>query len=224
MSLAKAYIHNVDTGELLMCMFNPKEYTFSKSTNWTGDKPGAQSDAPSQNYTGGQPTTLKMQLFFDTYHLARDGRPPEDVRKKTEKIWALMYLTEDKKHPKTQASAPPKVRFGWGSLGSSTWTFDAYIESISQQFTMFMPDGLPVRAVLDVSFKQLKDEHQLKAQNPTSGGLGGERVWTVQEGDSLARIAHKVFGNGTQWRSIAEVNGLNEVRDLEAGQVLIIPV
>jgi nucleoid-associated protein YgaU len=223
MSLSKAYILNVDTGDRIECLFNPKEYTFSKSNDWgssKGDEAGPQQNAPGLKFKGGQPTNLKMQLFFDTYHLAKGAQSAKDVRSHTEKIWELMYVRDDKRDAKTQFAEPPKVRFMWGQ----TWTFDAVIESISQQFTMFLADGTPVRATLDVSFKQIKDEHQLKAQNPTSGGVGGEQLWTVREGDTLARIAFQTLGSGTLWRGIAEANNLEDIRDLEAGRVLVIPV
>ena len=222
MSLEKAYLL-VEGGARVEFMFNPKEYTFSKSNRWSGGgtlATGAQANAPKLHFDGGEASTLKMQLFFDTYHQSTSPGGAKDVRSLTQEIWALMYLVDTKKDPKTQASAPPKVKFMWGK----TWSFDAVVDSISQQFTMFSSDGTPVRAILDVSFRQVKDEHQLRAQNPTSGGEGGERIWTVGEGDTLARIAHETLGSDAHWRVIAEANRIGDVRDLELGRSLIIPV
>jgi Contractile injection system tube protein/LysM domain len=232
MSLEKAYLLNLDLATPgskpsgIPFMFNPKEYTFSKSNRWTGggtpgkapESGGAQKNSPELQFEGGEASSLKMQLFFDTYHQSTSPGSARDVRKLTEEIWALMYVS-DKKRDKTQFTRPPLVKFMWGK----TWTFDAVIESISQQFTMFLPDGTPVRAILDVSFRQVKDEHQLRAQNPTSGGIGGERMWRVEDGDTLARIAHETLGSDAHWRMIAAANQINDVRDLKLGSVLIIP-
>jgi Contractile injection system tube protein/LysM domain len=225
MALVKAYL-KVEGGKQIEFMFNPKEYTFSKSNRWSGggtagnapEGGGAQKNSPDLQFDGGEASSLKMQLFFDTYHLSNSPGSATDVRAKTEAIWALMYV-DGKMRDKTQFTRPPKVTFMWGK----TWTFDAVIESISQQFTMFLPDGTPVRAILDVSFRQVKDEHQLHAQNPTSGGVGGERIWTVSEGDTIARIAYESLGSDTHWRIIAEANQIQNVRDLELGRNLIIP-
>jgi nucleoid-associated protein YgaU len=112
------------------------------------------------------------------------------------------------------------VKFFWGS----TWSFDGVIESISEQFTMFMPDGKPVRATVDVSFKQKSDDQMLPWTNPTSGGVGGERMWMVKDGDTLARIAHVTLGDSTQWRKIADMNNIKNIRRLTPGQALVIPV
>ena len=97
------------------------------------------------------------------------------------------------------------------------------ITDITQRFTLFLSDGTPVRATLDVTFQQVKDTSQLKPQNPTSGGDGGQRVWTVSSGDSLLSIAYQVYGDPGKWRAIADANRLSEVRSLPIGLVLEIP-
>jgi nucleoid-associated protein YgaU len=52
----------------------------------------------------------------------------------------------------------------------------------------------------------------------------GLRTYEVQQGDSLSRIAEKVYGDPTQWPRIRDANR-DKVRDerVRAGQVLVIP-
>lgn len=219
-SLAKASILNLDSGDKAVdCLFNPKEYTFQKQNSWPSDQT-AGTNVPKLEFGGGQPATLQMELIFDTYTENSSGGPATDVRKKyTDAIWALMMVDDSLKDPKTQKSRPPKVRFQWGR----TWTFDAVITSITQRFTLFTPDGTPVRAVLSVTFQQIKDEKQLSPQNPTSRGDGGERVVTVVPGDTLMNLAHAMYGDTKKWRLIADANKLMNVRRLAPGTVLEIP-
>jgi nucleoid-associated protein YgaU len=215
----KAVIINVDTKDQVECYFNPKEYTFAKSNNWSPD-PKAGYNVPQLNFGGGQPATLQMELFFDTYAQSRSGGLPEDVRRVyTDKIWKLMIVDEKLKDKKNKKGRPPKVMFQWGRA----WSFNAVITSISQKFTLFSSDGTPVRATLTVAFQQIQDTAELAKQNPTSGGVGGERVWTVTDGDTLAWIAHKEYGDTSRWRQIADANNLTEVRRLTPGTVLVIP-
>src|ERR1700674_5924143 len=95
LGLPKAQIINLDhPGDpAVECMFNPKEYSIAKKNTWGSPqgKGGASSNSgtnvPKQQYTGGQPATLTMQLFFDTYAGASGSR---DVRTEfTSKIWRL---------------------------------------------------------------------------------------------------------------------------------------
>jgi nucleoid-associated protein YgaU len=219
-SRVKAVIYNHDTGAAVVeCLFNPKEYTFAKTNSWQLDpKPG--NNVPHLKFGGGQPSTLQMELLFDTYMRGRPNGKPVDVRREyTDKLWQLMLVKEDRRDPKTKKGEPPKVRFVWGT----TWSFVAVITSLQQKFTLFDTDGTPVRAVVTAAFQQLKDAAELGGQNPTSGAVGGERLWTVTEGDTLAWIAYREYGNATRWRPIADANRLGDVRRLVPGSVLVIP-
>ncbi len=212
-ALTRATITNLDTNSSIKCMFNPKEYSFSKTNNWK------EGDVPAQNissmtFTGGKGASLQMQLFFDTVD---EGT---DVRKDyTDPLWELMVIDSTKKDKKNKYGRPPCVRFQWGK----SWSFEAVITSMKQQFTLFDTDGKPLRATVDVTFQQIKDPAHLAPQNPTSAGAGGERVWRVQAGDTLAWIAHREYGDSTKWRLIADANRLSRVRELSPGTMLVIP-
>ncbi len=50
-------------------------------------------------------------------------------------------------------------------------------------------------------------------------------VYTVRQGDTLEKIAHKVYGDGTQWRRIYKANKdkLKSPNRVYAGQRLVVP-
>lgn len=231
-SLATATIMDKDHGTpSIKCMFNPKEYTFSKQNSWKPN-PTKGTNVGKVEFGGGQPATLQMQLFFDTYANVKsgstEGGEPKDVRKEyTAAIWELMKIdprlanASDKpgSPSKNKKGRPPIVVFQWGT----TWTFQAVITSIKERFTLFMPDGKPVRSTLDVTFQQVQEKDDHPPTNPTSGGVGGERVWMVNEGDTLAWIAYKEYGDANRWRLIADANKLTKVRQLTPGMMLEIP-
>ena len=49
---------------------------------------------------------------------------------------------------------PPKVKVTSDSAAGAIPTFDAVIEAISVRYTMFAPNGVPVRATVDVRLRQ----------------------------------------------------------------------
>ena len=51
------------------------------------------------------------------------------------------------------------------------------------------------------------------------------RTWTVHEGDSLRRIAQRVYGNESLWKAIRDANPGKVGTDdaISAGSVLVIP-
>jgi nucleoid-associated protein YgaU len=225
--LVKAEITAEETGAKLECMFNPKELSVTRSNQFTAGQTAGATVQP-QEFGSGQPQQLKLQLFFDTFTGYSGSAYPQkssmqdakDVRLLTDKLWKMMDATvEDKQaSQKSKKKRPPIVAFVWGSL-----RFEGVITSISQQFTLFSSEGYPVRATLDLQIQQFRDQGLLPAQNPTSGGLGGERIWTVQQGETLQWIAYQEYGDPNLWRGIADANRLSSVRRLAAGTRLVIP-
>jgi hypothetical protein len=56
-----------------------------------------------------------------------------------------------------------------------------------------------------------------------AGDGSGATTYTVEAGDTLYAIAEKVYGDGSQFRAIAEANGIDTSNRLTVGQELTIP-
>lgn len=213
MALVKATIRNLDTQKKVTCLFNPTDYSFSKSVGWA-EAADRGANVPTLEFTGGQPAVLTLKLFFDTNDTG------EDVRTKyTNDLWDLAMVNRDMLDPKTNKGRPPRCMFEWGSA----WSFEAVVTSISTNFTMFLEDGTPTRASVDLSLKQAKDPGSFPAQNPTSGGVAGHKRHTVQQRETLDLIAAREYGDASQWRHIAEANGIDDPLRLKPGMVLTLP-
>ena len=182
--------------------FNPTEYTLAKGAQIAEIAiPGI--DSPILQFVRGQTQTLTLELFFDTTASGMERRPRCTTSGTlTEPVAQLVRI-----QPKTHA--PPRIRFIWG-LGLS---FKAIVESVQQKFTLFNPPGVPLRATLDVSFREYKTlEEQLAELNLQSADHTKRRV--VRRGDTLARIAVEEYGDAAQWRPIADAQPRRGSRDL----------
>ncbi len=210
---APATITNLDTGESVNCLFRPKEYTFTKQNNWTRNTVKG-GDVPQLEFQGGDSARLTMELFFDTYEKKVDVRAAF-----TNRLWSFMKINPNKVNPNTGKSEPPRVEFRWGAM----WSFRAVITQMTQRFTLFLPTGTPVRAVVSVTFQQAEDTGRFPFQNPTSHGLAGHKTRVVREGDTIDWISFEEYGNATLWRRIADANNLDNPLRLTPGQVLLVP-
>jgi hypothetical protein len=213
MALVKAMLRNLDTQAAVTCMFNPTDYSFSKSVSWTASTDRG-ANVPVLEFTGGEAAVVSLKLFFDTSDTG------EDVRTKyTNALWELAMVNKDKIDPKTNKGRPPNCSFEWGTA----WSFEAVVTSISTNFTMFLEDGTPTRATVDVSLKQAKDPGRFPAQNPTSGGVAGHKRHVVEQRETLDFIASREYGDSSKWRHIAEANGIDDPMRLQPGTVLALP-
>ena len=206
--------------KLIQCKFRPKELTITKTNSWNLGGEGAKTETetkgkniPKPEFGGGQPATLSMELFFDTYESGKDVRNAY-----TNDILDLMMVDSKQKDRRDKKGKPPKCRFIWGRMLS----FVAVITSITQKFTLFLSDGTPVRATLTVTFKEVKEEGIFPPQNPTTGGGLGYKTRGVKDGESIDWIAYDEYGDPAQWRFLADINKLENPMRLAAGQVLSI--
>lgn len=214
--MAAALYNKQDTGQIVYCMFNPNEYTLSKQNQWTQTKKKGKN-VPGLTFEQGGPQTLRLQLFFDTY-TGRDDSS-QDVRTHTDKLWQLMMIESDKKNQGSQKSTPPPVVFEWGA----GLTFTGVITDMSQKFTLFSRDGVPLRATVDLTLRQWTDEDDFGRQNPTSGGGETHKIRLAQAGERLDWIAFQEYGDAAEWRRIAQANRLTDPLHLRPGQRLLIP-
>ncbi|HYG47488.1 MAG TPA: LysM peptidoglycan-binding domain-containing protein [Allosphingosinicella sp.] len=207
MQLAKAKIVVLEGGNPgeVDVLFNPSEYSLEIANNYSQSSPPGLSN-PILQFVNGQAQTLAMDLYFDTY---TDGGGA-DVSLLTGRF-ADMLKIDGHLH------APPRVEFRWGVLA-----FKAVIEKLSQRFTMFLSDGTPVRATLNVSFKQYKTiTEQLSDPRRNSADKTKRRVLTAD--GSIWLLANQEYGDPRHWRSIARANGVGDPLRIAPGTPLVVP-
>lgn len=223
MALEKAVIVNRVTGDRIPVMFNPEEYTLSKDNNFAQvGVPGLS--APLLQFVHGNLSTLEMELLVDTYEEHKEGnrtlnRAGEDVRNLTRKITDLMVID-----PTTHA--PPVLIFAPAvSLsfpGAKMQSFTCVLARVTQRMIMFLPDGTPVRARLQVTFHEFLNA-ELEAKEVKRETADYSKIHTVVQGETLSAIAWRTYGNPRLWRPIALRNGIDDPHVLAVGRQLIVP-
>lgn len=214
MPLEKAILGNTVNGDKIPVQFNPEEYTLSREVNYAQAAiPGLS--APILQFVNGNMQTLQMELFLDSYEEHKVGSKTvntaqSDVRALVKQVTELMAID-----PSTHA--PPVLLFTWGSLA-----FTCVLASCSQRYTMFLPDGIPVRARLTVSFNEYRNV-ELEAKEVKRETSDYARRHTVSQGETLSSIAGNEYGDPRLWRVIAIANRLQYARRLAPGTRLLLP-
>jgi hypothetical protein len=209
--LEKLQVRNEDTKETFSVLFNPSEYTIEDSSKWSDQDRLGQK--PELHYTGGQRRKLTMELFFDTYERRTD------VREHTFKIANLLVFN-------SEMHRPPKVTLNWGPGAPggthADFPFTGVLETLKQQFVLFLSDGMPVRAKLSVGFLEFTlPQEELQENDPRSPDQ--TKAYVVKEGDTVSGIAGLFYGDPRQWKPIAIENDIADPRKLGPGAILVIP-
>jgi hypothetical protein len=212
--LEKAVITNTVSGTKIPVLFNPTDYTVSQEINYAQAAiPGLSQ--PLLQFMNGNVPTLDMELFLDTNEaVIVSGRTiataGSDVRTLVQQITNLMTID-------STTHAPPVLVFTWSSL-----SFTCVLAKAAQKFVMFLSDGTPVRARVQVSFKgytsATTESKEIKRQTADYS-----KTYTVAQGDTLSKIAGVLYGNPALWRPIGLNNGLSDSINLVVGTQLLVP-
>ncbi|GAB3023333.1 CIS tube protein [Natronobiforma cellulositropha] len=205
-SLEKAHIivlNGKNEGTKIECRFNPTEYRIQRSVTYSEN--ASKLDSPEPQFNKSNPDILTMELFFDTTD------DESDVRKYTDGIDSLLEIDGE-------LHAPPACRFVWGG----GIDFPAVVTNADKRFTRFLPNGIPVRARANVTFREYKTASYQKSSIKHES-TDKMKVWTVTEGDTLWLIGQEEYGDPSHWRTIAEANDIENPRSLEPGTKLALP-
>lgn len=211
--------------ELIPVQYNPGEYTLEKQAT-LGEAPIPGLDAPLQQFVRGNAEKLTLDLFFDSTDEGM-GAGAVGVTLQTDRIFQLIKI-EPTRH------APPILTFIWSpqfpgfSAGGPMQGaqrrigFRCVLESLRQKFTLFSPQGVPLRATLTVTLREYKTlDDQLRELNLSSPDR--THVHVLQQGDTLAAVAHRHYDKPGQWRAIAEANRIHDPRRTLPGAILRVP-
>jgi nucleoid-associated protein YgaU len=92
------------------------------------------------------------------------------------------------------------------------------LQNLKQDFTLFDSSGRPLRANLDLTFREILSPEEDQRRNDPEFSTR-----LVKRGDTLSSIAAEMFDDPAKWRVIADANNLDNPRTLEVGSSLSIP-
>jgi hypothetical protein len=210
--------------EFIPVQFNPTDFSLDKSAQIAEIAiPGL--DAPLQQFVRGQSEKLTLELFFDTTQDGM-GAGATSVTTYTDTIYQLVKIEPDR-------HGPPICTFIWNdkfpgtdissNLGNQRRNeFQCIVENVKQKFTLFSPEGVPLRATLTVTLREYKTlDEQLKQLNLNSPDRTQSHV--VQRGETLSSIAAQHDLKPGEWRHIADANEIEDPRRLTVGTFLTVP-
>jgi hypothetical protein len=192
--------------------FNPERIGLSKSATWDRSLASKATTTAMPEFRGATPRVLSLDLFLDSTFAVRNT-----VEDQVEALLGCCVPTSQS--VQADRPSPPWVRLEWG-LGRSL-AFTACVTSVRASYTLFAADGSPTRATCSVELQEIGGS--VPKQNPTSGSPEAGVARVVRAGDSLASLAFGQYGDASQWRVIAEANGIVDPERLMPGTTLVFP-
>jgi hypothetical protein len=206
--------------------YNPTELEFTRSVKIAEITiPGL--DSPLLQFIRGQNETLSVTLFYDTTDFGMgSGKKVTPVTNFIDNVYALTKVDPD-------SHAPPVCEFQWGrgfpggciprqAGNQSRPSFFCLVEQVVHKYTLFSPNGVPLRATAVLKLREYKPlTKQLQELGLNSPDKTQVRV--LRGDETLSSIAGDHYRNPGDWRVIAVANAVEDPRRLHPGTFLTLP-
>lgn len=203
----------------LEVMYNPETLS-TRHESEISRKQGIKIQGATPKWTHTRSKDLTVKLVFDGTNVGDFGFKrlfaPPTVGDRVKAFLTLCYDVQSDSHE----AAYLRLQWNKGVFGSDG--FECRLASVDIEYTMFDRDGSPLRAELTARFVEALDPAKQNAKlRLSSPDLSHHRV--VREGDTLPLLCREIYGSAAHYLRVAQVNGLDDFRDLRPGQSLIFP-
>ncbi|MES2442410.1 MAG: LysM peptidoglycan-binding domain-containing protein [Pseudomonadota bacterium] len=200
-------------GQPFSVWVNPASYTHNTSITYN-DRQAQGSSGPSPEFNRVAQEEVSFELLFD----ATGVIPVPPGQSYTNGVAdGINQLTTMAATLNGSIHSPNYLILAWAQL-----QFQCVMQSMNLTYTLFMPDGTPLRAKAQCSFLSYTSETQLSQES----GLESPDVThlvTVLAGDTLPLLCYNVYGDSGYYREVASVNGLLDFRNVAPGTQLLFP-
>jgi len=209
------------TGQEYEVIVNPENYSISYETIINGND-AQGSSLPLLQYNQQSSQILSFKFLFDGTGVLKKGNmagvavpglpsKKPDVVKEIDDFKKAVYDFRSDNHQ------PPFVQLQWGPL-----LFNCVLTKMDISFKLFRPDGWPLRAEAQCTFRSAIDKNKMEEiKNKKSPDLTHSVV--VAEGDTLPLLCYRQYGDSKYYYEVARFNGLTDIKQLTPGIKLLFP-
>ncbi|HWE57106.1 MAG TPA: phage tail protein [Acidimicrobiales bacterium] len=224
--------------------FNPKSVTqkrqnepavhngYSTYTGNSSSGSASASDGFGDSYYGQAAVMMGMGLntwslssvVFDSDYGASGGGGASSVREIDDQTLMRnvnLLFKWMQTHGSGQKKSSVVLLFAWPRFLSEP-AF-VHLGSTTVKYVRLRHNGTPSRVEISLTLTEVAPSDVTANQNPTSGGPGGHRTCRVVDGESLASVAYREYGEAGVWPQLARFNRIDDPFRMRTGRVLQIP-
>lgn len=195
-------------------MFNPEKYTRRYQVEYEDNNSRGRT-ANSQKFKGIKEQEFRLEFTMDGTGVATAASgervQPIDLQAEIDKLVNMASLVEPDSH---------RTRFlkvFWGAL-----VIRCVLGSLDINYTLFHPDGSPLRAKITMQFKEVKsDERRTNENRVRSSDLTHIRL--MRKGERIDNMTFEKYRDPAFYIQVARFNGLNNFRRPMPGLELRFP-
>lgn len=196
---------------------NPETFSQTYKVN-VDSQSGHGNQATEARYKSTAPEELRLEFVLDgTKTMENYGSEDSDFRTKPvhDQLTALKHCVYDMDGT---IHRPRFLIVHWGSELS----FKCVLSNLELNYTLFEPDGSPLRIKVNATFLAHKSREEIQAEaKKTSPDL--THYVQAKQGDRLDLLTNKIYNDSKYFMQAGKVNGLITIRQVKPGAELYFP-
>jgi hypothetical protein len=201
--------YSTETGSVSVLM-DPNALKFGKEIVYREDRQlgSIGGDSKFERY---KPEDLQLKFIIDCTGIVEGTKENDNVYKKITELEKLLYTYNSEGH------RPSYVLISYIEI-----LFKGQVKKMEVDYTLFDNSGIPLRATVDLAFSGYRcSEEERKKYSKLSPDMS--RLVTIKQGETLAYLCNKIYGDSLLVCQVARFNGLNGFRNIPAGTDILFP-
>jgi hypothetical protein len=216
-SFANRDFSGEDTSRMFSTPINPESFTKNFKVGVDAQR-GHGSPGTEVKYKSTAPEELKIEFVLDGTKTMEGygGDNKEYINKPVQlQVQDFLKCTYDMV---SKTHRPPFLIVFWGS----EIDFRCVLSNADINYTLFEPDGKPLRAKITATFLKHKSREELIEEKKTSSpDLTHYRQ--VKQGDRLDSMAYNIYNESKYFLQVGKINTLTTIRSVKPGAELYFP-
>ncbi|MHA3787031.1 CIS tube protein [Flavobacterium hauense] len=193
-----------ESGRQFAVQINPSTIKIKKNIKYDSVYTLGKEKKPAK-YKNHEPSGLSFEIILDdTGVIPGQKKKIQDLIQQLEKT---LYRINAESHE------PGYAKVAWGSL-----LFHGRVNSLSYDYTLFAPNGLPLRVKISLSFVEHYNKDSSIKNSPDIS-----RVILFKAGDTIPLFCNEIYGDASYSYDIARYNNLESFRNVKPGTKVMFP-
>lgn len=190
---------------------NPDKVKLTKGIRYAEDKQLGSLNGANV-YVHYRPETLFFECLIDATQAMEDEDETPSVREVVKQLEERIY------HYNSEGHRPSYIKVQYGDI-----LFYGQLKTLHTEYTLFAPDGIPLRAQLQVTLtgycSRREEKLRFSQRSPDVS-----RLVILREGQTLAALCNEVYGDPLLVSEVARFNQLSGYRNISAGTRILLPM
>lgn len=165
----------------------------------------AMGNRKKQKFNNFDTDKLDFEIVLDDTGILPEPATKKGIKDRIAELEGILYDMNSEAHE------PNYMKIVWGNF-----TFFGRLASLDYKYTLFKPNGAPLRVKITLNFNGSREDKEVKSPDLS-------RVHIVKDGETIPLLCEEYYNDSSYCYDVAKVNNMATFRYVKPGTRLLFP-